>query len=245
MPPIQREQVPFCAVPQEKVRIQKKESDQKEEKAARRVSAGLFPWYASYVVYDWHTVLGIVAGLIALFAVVPYISDILHGTTRPNIFSFALWELLLLISALAQISAGASWSILFMVGDLVGTGLIVILCLFGYGYGKYGRLELACTALAIIAIAAWQLTQQPVLAIVFAVLADALAAVPTIVKTYKDPWSEAPAQWLLIAFATLLAITSSTIFDFANLLFPAYLFLVNGTIGSLSFFGRRLKNKPQ
>lgn len=189
--------------------------------------------------------MGAVAGLIAMFAVVPYIKDILHGTTRPNIFSFALWELLLLISFLAQLSSGASWSAIFLAGDLVGTGAIVLLCLVGYGYGQYGRLEWVCTALAILAIVSWQLTQMPLLAIGFAILADAMAAIPTIVKAFKDPWSEAPAQWFLIAFASVLAIASSTIINAENLIFPAYLLLVNGTVGSLAFFGRRISSKPQ
>jgi len=193
--------------------------------------------------FDWHLVLGVIAGLIAMFAVVPYVKDILHGTTRPNVVSFALWEILLLISALAQFSAGASFSIVFIIGDLIGTGLIVLLCLFGYGYGKYGKLEWVCTALAIVAILSWKLTALPVLAILFAVAADALAAIPTVVKTFKDPWSEAPAQWLLIAFASVLAISSTTIFTLPNVVFPAYLFLVNGLIGTAAFFGRRLVKK--
>jgi hypothetical protein len=192
------------------------------------------------MLFDWHLVVGGVAGIIAMLAVIPYIKDILHGTTRPNIFSFSLWALLLFISILAQFSAGASWSVTLLVGDFIGTSSVVIFCLFGYGYGKYGRLEWVCTALAILAIISWQLTHQPVLAILFAVLADAMAAIPTIVKAFKDPWSEAPAQWLLIAFASALAIASTTIFDPANLIFPAYLLLVNGTTGLLAFFGRRL-----
>jgi len=195
------------------------------------------------MIFDWHIMLGIIAGLIAMFAVVPYIKDILHGTTRPNIFSWALWEILLITAVLAQFSAGASWSVAMVIGDVIGTGCVVGLCLFGYGYGKYGWLEWTCTALAVVAIVSWQTTQQPVLAILFAVLADALAATPTVVKAFRDPWSEAPTQFFLIAFASVLAVASSTIFNPANLLFPAYLLLVNGLIGSLAFFGRRLKHR--
>jgi hypothetical protein len=194
--------------------------------------------------FDWHIILGTIAGLISVFAVVPYIKDALHGTTRPNIFSFSLWMVMLGVSVLAQLSVGASWSVIMLIFDFIGTASIVVLCLAGYGYRHYGRLEWICTGLAILAIASWQLTNQPVLAICFAVLADALAATPTVVKTFKDPWSEAPTQWLLVAFAALLSIASSTIFNVANLLFPAYLFAVNGLIGLSALFGRRLKPKP-
>jgi hypothetical protein len=179
-----------------------------------------------------------------MVAIVPYIKDILHGTTRPNIVSWALWVLLLLISLLAQVNAGASWSALMVFGDLIGTSTILVLCLVGYGYGKYGWVEFVCTILAIVAIIAWRLEHQPVLAICFAALADLMAATPTLVKSYRDPWSEAPGQYFLIAFAAGLAMLSTTIFDVVNLIFPAYLLLINGSIGTLAFFGRKLKTHP-
>jgi hypothetical protein len=97
--------------------------------------------------------------------------------------------------------------------------------------------------LAIAAVVSWQLTKQPLLAIIFAIVADMMAAIPTVVKAYKDPQSEIPTAWFMVAFAALLSLISSTILDLPNLLFPAYLLLVNGLVGTLAFFGRRLKAK--
>ncbi len=192
--------------------------------------------------FDWHTILGLIAGLLAIYAIVPYIKDILHGTTRPNAVSYTIWEFLLLISLCAQLTSGASWSVLMLAGDLVGTGIIVILCLKGYGYRKYGPLEWTCLALAILAIVLWQITKQPLLAIIFALIADLMAAVPTIVKTYRDPWSEVPTTWFIIAGAACLSLISTEIHDAPNMLFPAYLLFVNGLVGTMAFFGRRSKS---
>ncbi len=194
--------------------------------------------------FDWHLVLGIVAGVISFGAIIPYIKDIVYGTTRPNVVSYILWTVLLLISILAQISAGASWSIAFLVGDLIGTSLVTALCLTGYGYGKYGKIEWVCTGLAVLAIVSWKFTNEPVLAIIFAIIADLMAAVPTVVKTYRDPWSEIPTTWFMIACAAILSIASTTIIDFPNLLFPVYLLLVNGTTGTVAFLGRKMQRKP-
>ncbi len=194
---------------------------------------------------DWHSVLGIIGGVLALLAIAPYIKDILHGTTRPNIISYGLWALLLAISAWAQISAGTSWSVALLIGDFIGTSAIVVLCLMGYGYSKYGWVEWTCLSLAIIAIVSWQVTNEPLLAIIFAVVADAMAAIPTIIKAYRDPWSELPITWIIIAVAALLGIFSTTIFNTVNLLFPAYLLLVNGLTGVVAFLGRRLTPRPQ
>ena len=193
---------------------------------------------------DWHLLIGIVSGILAAVSVIPYIKDILHGSTRPNVVSWFLWTLLLLISILAQMSAGASWSVIFLIGDFVGTFSIFWLCLIGYGYRQYGYLELSCLTLAIVAIISWQLTGQPILAIVLSIVADIMASVPTVVKAYLDPWSEHSSTWLIIAGSSVLAILSTRVFDGVNLLFPMYIFLINLLIGSLSFVGRRIKNKP-
>jgi hypothetical protein len=195
------------------------------------------------MIFDWHIVIGIVSGLVTILAIIPYIKDILHGTTRPNIVSWALWTLLLAISLLAQLSAGASWSALMIFADLIGTAIILILCLSGYGYKKYGATDWICAVLAVVAIVVWQLEHQPVLAIALAALADFLAAIPTLIKSWQDPWSEDPTQFLIISGGGLLALFSTTIIDPANLLFPAYLFALNGTIGLVALFGRRAKIK--
>ena len=193
---------------------------------------------------DWHTTLGIAAGALPLIAIVPYIKDILHGTSRPNVASYSIWVFLLLIAILAQISAGASWSVLMIIGDLVGTSIIVILCLSGYGYGKYGLLEWVCLALAVVAIILWYLTKQPVVAILFAVIADLMAAIPTLVKSYRDAWSEVPTTYFIIAVGALCAVLSTTILNPANLIFPVYLLAVNGLTASPAFFGRRMTPNP-
>lgn len=185
--------------------------------------------------FDWHLALGIFSGILAMVAIVPYVKDILHGTTRPNVVSWSLWVLLLLIGVLAQLSAGASWSLVFLVGDLIGTSSVLVLCLIGYGYGKYTWLDSFCFILAIVAVILWQITDQPLLAIGLAVVADFLAAVPTLVKSYKDPQSEEPTQFFIIAVAALLGMLSTVVLDPANLIFPIYLFGINAAIGGTAF----------
>jgi len=187
--------------------------------------------------FDWHLALGVVGGLLAFASIIPYIKDILHGTTRPNVVSYSLWAALLSISMLAQLSSGASWSIVFLLGDLLAVFAVIVLCTMGYGYGKYGKLEWVCTALAIIAVVLWQVTSEPLLAIIFALIADILAGIPTVVKTYRDPKSEIPIGWFMVAAGAVLGIISNTVFDLANMLFPVYVLIINTTVGTLALRG--------
>lgn len=195
-------------------------------------------------VMNLHLALGIISGILAVVAVPPYVKDILKGTTRPNIVSWGLWTLIISISLVAQISAGASWSLIFMIGDLIGTSTVLVMCLIGYGYKKYGKLEVACFALAIVAIIIWQITRQPILAILFSIAADFMASLPTVAKAYKDPWSEDPSVWIVVAVASALGIISNTVFNAPNVLFPAYVLFINALVGVLSLFGRRSRQKP-
>lgn len=183
---------------------------------------------------EWHQILGTIGGLFAFLSIVPYIKDILHGTTRPNVVSYVLWCILLSISTLAQYSAGASWTIILVIGDLLAALTVVVFCFTGYGYKKYGPIEIICFVLAIVAIVLWQTTNNPLLAIIFSLVADILAGVPTIVKTYRDPKSELPLGWFMVAFGAFLSLISNTIFDLPNLLFPVWILIVNILVGVLA-----------
>lgn len=187
---------------------------------------------------DWHLILAIVAGLITFASIIPYTKDILHGTTRPNVVSYILWAILLSIGMLGQWSSGASWSIVFLIGNLLSMLVVITFCLAGYGYKGYGKIEWVCVVLAIVAIISWQITDEPLFAIFFAFSADVLATIPTVVKTYHDPKSELPLGWLMVACGALLGIISSTKFDFANLLFPAWALIVNSTVAILALRDR-------
>lgn len=188
---------------------------------------------------DWHVVVGIASGVLSIASVVPYVRDMLKGgETKPNAVSFFLWTLLEFIALLAQIKSGASWSVIVVIAVTFNTGLVTVLALIGYGYREYGKIDIVCFLFAILAIILWQVTGQPVLAIVLAIVADAFAAIPTLIKTYKYPHSEQLLSWGLVTGAGLLGIFSTDIVNAANLAYPIYLFLMNGAIFSLAYFGR-------
>ena len=189
---------------------------------------------------NWHVAAAVLSGVFAVVAMYPYIRDVLRrGETKPNAVSFGLWAVLGIIAVIAQFKAGASWSVVIVILMTANCLIIAALALAGYGYREYGMLDFMCLALAILAIVGWQLTGQPVLAIALSVVADLFAAIPTIVKAYKVPKSEHVLGWLLITIASFFGVMSTEILDAANLLYPVYALLMNGTILSLAFFGRR------
>jgi len=193
---------------------------------------------------DWHVALAAVAGLISFASVIPYVRDIFHGTTRPNVITWGLWLFIQLIAIAAQFHEGASWSIVFVIVDGITIVIVFVLSIAGYGYREWNAFDVVCGLLGIVAIVAWQVTGNAILALVFSVLADALAALPTLRKSYVDAWSENPTGWAFTTVAAVLAVASNTEFNAANLLFPGYLVAVNGLTFLLAFIGRKTQKKP-
>lgn len=181
------------------------------------------------------------AGLVQLYAVIPYVRDILKRETKPNIVSWFLWTLLQLVAIWIQVSSptGFSWSIIFLVAMTFNTALVVVLCLMGYGYQKFGKTEKGCFIVALIAIVLFAVTKNGPVALGFDIAADFIAALPTIVKTWREPRTESFLPWFLISIAALLGVFSSTIMSFENLAFPIYLMCVNGLIAVIAFCGQR------
>jgi hypothetical protein len=55
---------------------------------------------------------------------------------------------------------------------------------------EIGRLDYVCGLFSVGAIILWALTKTPAIAIILSIIADALAAVPTLVKSWHHPETE-------------------------------------------------------
>ena len=193
---------------------------------------------------DWHIALAALSGILVLCSVVPYVRDILYGTTRPNAVTWFLWLFIQTIAIAAQLFEGASWSVVVVIVDGLTIFVVFALSISGYGYRSLSRFDISCGVFGVLAIILWQITGDAVIAIIFSIVADTCAALPTIRKAYKDPWSEHAIAWGFTMTAALVGIAATERYDAANILFPAYLACVNGLIFFLAFFGQRRLAKP-
>lgn len=188
---------------------------------------------------EWHAVLGVVSGILQIGSIIPYIWDILRGSTRPNAVSTGLWTLLSGIALAAQISAGASWSVILVAGITFNCAIITILALSGYGYTKYGWIDWVCLVFGLTAIGVWIVNNDPIIAIVLVIVASVISNITTVVKTYREQQSELAYSWFIVVIASTLSLISTTQLNAQNLLYPAEDWVMNVTIFSLSFFGQR------
>jgi hypothetical protein len=179
-------------------------------------------------------ILGALLGFIGFFS---YLRDTISGKATPNRVSWFLWGATPLIAFGAELQHGVGWPALmtFMVGFRPMT---IFLASFLNREARWAltRLDTICGVLAIIGIILWRTTGSGSMAILFSILADGLASVPTIVKAYRAPESE---SWLFFLFAGLGgAITLLTIdtWDIAHYGFPVDIMAIGFLLAVLIAF---------
>lgn len=184
--------------------------------------------------------------LISGFGALSYIIDTLKGEVKPNRVSFFMWALAPLIAFAAEVKQGVGMESLLTLSAGLFPLLILIATFFNKkSEWKITKFDLACGFLSLIGLILWLFTRVGDIAIIFSITADGLAALPTIVKSYKYPETESGWPWITAVISSILTLLTIQTWNFANFGFPFYLFLVDLIIYIEVQFkiGRLLKTK--
>jgi hypothetical protein len=185
----------------------------------------------------------VIGTLIGAVGSVAYLIDTIKGKVKPNRVSFLLWSIAPFIAFAAQIKQGVGLEALMT----FSTGFLPIMTLAGSFLNKKAewkltKFDLFCGFLSVVGLVLWLITKVGNVAIFFSIVADGLAAVPTIVKSYKYPDTELAWPWIATAFGVVLTLLTIKAWSFANSGFIVYILIVNTLIYSLVQFriGERL-----
>lgn len=183
-----------------------------------------------------------VGGLISFFGGLSYLIDTLKGKTQPNRVTWVLWGIAPAIAFFAQMSKGVGLSSLltFVVGF---DPLLVFIASFlnKKSTWKLGVFDYGCGLLAIVALAMWQLTQEPNVALFFSILADLFAGIPTLVKSYTHPHSESPMIYVTGIISSSLTLLAIPEWSFQYFGFPLHIFILNTALALVIVLRRRVK----
>jgi hypothetical protein len=172
---------------------------------------------------DVKSVLGIIAGIIALLAYIVYIISTLRGKTKPNRITWWIWTFMGLVLALSYQFSGAVNTIWVPYVEFLGPFFIAILSIkYGEG-GLENRTDLYCFLGAIVSIILWIVFDNPVIALITNLAIDAFAIVPTIKKSYLRPEGEDFWAWFGTGLADSLNMFAVERFTFAILVYPIYM----------------------
>ena len=185
--------------------------------------------------------IGIIAGVLALVGYIPYIYSIFKGITKPNRATWIIWTIVGGLLAFSYAAEGDSNAIWLPIGYFVGPLIVAILSIW-YGYTEWTRVDKVCLLIAIISIVPWVLSKDATITLVINVLIDASGAIPTLVKTYKEPETEDLTAWAIFAIANTLQLFALSYLDI-TVLYPAYLFFLATGMVVLILRGRFLSPK--
>jgi hypothetical protein len=183
----------------------------------------------------------ILAALIIVMGNAAYAVDTVRGKTQPNRVSWMLWALAPMIAFAAEVAQGVGLNAVLTLAVGVGPLIVVIASFLDpKAYARVTPFDVGCGVLSLAALGAWAVTGRGNVAILLSVLADFLAAIPTIRKAYLYPHTEHAVAF--VAGAAGAAITLLTIapedWGFASVAFPAYILLDSALIASLILIPR-------
>ena len=187
---------------------------------------------------DIKDIIGVVAVGLTFLAYIPYYRDILRGKTHPHIYSWTLWCILTVLITALQVKGGAGISALVTASaGLLCVGVIVL----GLKGGKRD-ITTSDTVTAILSLTAmgfWLVVDQPLTAMVLAVLADLLAFYPTVRKSWHRPHSETLSLYATNTLRFSLALIAVENYTLLAMLWPAAWVVANGLFSLMLVWRRK------
>ena len=161
-----------------------------------------------------------------------YVIQTIKGKTKPNRVTWFLWALAPMIAFGAMLGEGVS-----VLGGLmtfmVGFGpLLVLIASFvnKKSVWKITTFDIVCGILSLVGVGLWFITRTATIAIVFSILADALAGLPTLVKSFKEPETESSLVFFFGAISAAITLLEAKVWDFAYVGFALYIFIICAVI---------------
>jgi hypothetical protein len=175
---------------------------------------------------------GLLSALLIFVSGYPYMRAIYkRELERPVVSTWLLWLGIGTLLFVTSFQAGAHWgtTLLPILMGVINPAIIVFLSI-RYGEYKWGRLDSVCVVVCIVTVIVWQTTQSPLLGILGGVLADVIAAIPQVIKSWKDPKDEPVFPWAMFSFASALNILAVEEWVVQYWLFPVYMTVMSSVL---------------
>jgi hypothetical protein len=166
------------------------------------------------------------ATTITVGAVIPYVRDILKGSTKPNIVSWITWTLITGIATAAEIAGHQYVTAIFTGSAMLETASVVAFGLH-HGFVKYKTFDVICQLAAIAGVILWQLFNSPSIGVVASVAIDFIGVMPTIRHSWHKPNEETWSDFALSGIGGFFGVLALTSYNITSLTYPVYIVLIN------------------
>lgn len=108
-------------------------------------------------------------------------------------------------------------------------------------YWKLGRFDFICGFCSVAALVFWIVSAGPIIPIMFAMLGDFFALVPTLIKSWRYPHTESGVAYVTGLIGALTSFTVIDIGSFSSCAFPFYLMINNLILVLFVYRGKLLR----
>lgn len=170
----------------------------------------------------------VVGAVVQLVGIASYIRATVRGETKPNRVSWLLWSIAPMIATAAALSDHVTWAVLPVFMSGFGP-LLVFIASFANknSYWKLERFDYWCGVFSLIALILWMITKNPLVAIIFAIMSDLLAGIPTLIKAWARPETERSEPYVAGVFNSATSFAAIRVWTFSSYGFAAYLVVMN------------------
>jgi hypothetical protein len=175
---------------------------------------------------ETQTVLGVLAGFVAVINYAPYLIGVASKKMHPHAFSWIIFTLITGTVCVAQLSSGAGAGAWATGLTAVTTFCIAIFALRNGGY-KVTRTDLGSFIGALVAIPVWIITANPLLAVVVLTFVEVLGFLPTYRKAWYQPFDESRLAFSLTILKYILALGAMQTYNVTVMLFPVALIVLS------------------
>ena len=187
------------------------------------------------------------AAALSLVGAYGYIRDTLRGDTSPNRVTWSLWGVEGVLAFFVEIQqhVGLASLMTLMLG-LVPCAVVVASFRNRNAVWRLGTFDAVCGAVSVAGLVFWAFVNEPTVALVSFVVADQMAALPTVRKSWLAPSTESPRLFFLGSMNCAITVLTLTKLTTAGVLFPGCILVTDLIVGLLivSNVGPRLRGEP-
>lgn len=172
-----------------------------------------------------------------------YIPSVLKQKTKPHIFSWVVWSVVVGIAFFAQLSKGAgtgAWT----TGYSAFMCLVVAILSLRHGEKNITHGDWAAFIGALAALPIWYVTHDALWAVVIVTIIDLLAYYPTVRKAYLKPYEENFVVYITDTLKWIPALFALDQFSTATMLFQFFCLAENSFVASMILWRRHQMKRP-
>ena len=186
----------------------------------------------------FHSVLSVIVIILTFLGYIPYIRDILKGLTKPHAFTWFSVSITAFVAYGLQVLGGAgvgAWPMLV----IAIIGVTVFILSLWKGTRDIRISDAILLVLSLIALYLWIVVRQPIWSVLLITSSEILAFVPTIRKSWKDPYSETASLYQISIVRHGLSILALEKINILTALYPAAWAITNAAITLILFIRRK------